>query len=157
MKTGRFSPREVVGGGYCAAMAFWRRPRTIVVAGLVAWLLTLVVRTGRIVFGDGHRDLAAVACGGLALIGLLIFSGYLTGMFFQILSGIWRMRFEERRIIPTGDERGAMAVVTGVVIEGFMYWFLLLSALGVVTIVGLLGVLAWSGTTGSSTADSGTM
>jgi hypothetical protein len=139
----RPSPAPVPG------MASWRRPRTILVAALVAWLLVLVVRTGRIVFGDGHRDLAAVACGTLLLIGLLIFSVYLTGVFFQLLAGIWRKRFEERRVIPTGDERGGMAVVVGVIVEGFCYWFLFLSALGVVTVAGLLGILAWSGTTGS--------
>jgi hypothetical protein len=126
--------------------ARWLRPGNVFRAALVLWLVFVVVRAGRVAVTAGRAgDLFGFACGSLFLVGLLVFACFLAGVFFMLLAGIWQTRVDDRTLFPGFKDDGVMGAVIGLIMEGALYWFLFLSALGVVELAWILGVLAWGG------------
>lgn len=132
----------------------WLRHRTVWWAALVLWLLAIAVRLIRDLTGAaGTASYGGFLLGVTVFLGMAVFGGYLAGTFLGLLSGIWSARIEGFRKLRSGmarpfgkvREEGAGAVVVGLIVEGFLYWFALLSLFGVVVGLIVVGLVAWQG------------
>src|SRR5690242_16407624 len=102
--------------------ARWRRPGNVFRAALVLWLLFVVVRAGRVAIAGSGRagDLLAAAGDALLLVGVMVFSCFLTGMFGWLLAGIWQTRVKEHKLFPGGNQDGVLGAAIGLVVERFL-------------------------------------